>query len=412
MKYTKLIYFILLALVVSDTFLYISFVGALNVNNATYISTALHYISIGIMLYITLGTSNKSDVPSSINFLFKIWLFWVIFEWIRGFFIAQDYWDYKFLFLPSLSFSLIPLVLYLGNDLDILKINLKYVFKYLFPFGFIFIPLALATNDELYSRLMIGISFFILLIPYINKKRKLLVLIVAITSMVIVLDFRSNVIKCVFSFGLLGIYFLRNYINLFWLKIFQLVLFSAPIILLFLAVNGKYNVFEDMSSSESVTVTTNSGDQEDLMDDTRTLLYVETLLSLNNTTEWIIGKSAIGSYMTDYFYNDGGDINGRRFGSEVGILNIILRYGIIGFLSYFLLLFVVSWIAISKSSNYLSKMIGLFIAFRFTYSFIEEFTQYDTNFYFFWLVIGLVSSSQFRNMTDDEIENYLSLENE
>ncbi|MNU07373.1 hypothetical protein D3C72_2529360 [compost metagenome] len=40
------------------------------------------------------------------------------------------------------------------------------------------------------------------------------------------------------------------------------------------------------------------------------------------------------------------------------------------------------------------------------FSFVEEFTQYDMNFYFFWLAIGLASSNEFRSMNDNELKNW------
>jgi hypothetical protein len=103
--------------------------------------------------------------------------------------------------------------------------------------------------------------------------------------------------------------------------------------------------------------------------------------------------------------------NGRniRYGCEVGILNTLLMNGIVGIVIYFLLLSVVSFTAINKSNNMLAKMLGLFITFRWTYSFVEEFTNYDLNFYFFWIAVGFVSSESFRNMTDEEIIDYFKL---
>jgi hypothetical protein len=52
-------------------------------------------------------------------------------------------------------------------------------------------------------------------------------------------------------------------------------------------------------------------------------------------------------------------------------------------------------------------MLGLYISFRWLLSFIEEFTHYDLNFYFFWLAIGLVSSTGFRDMSDNEIKKFI-----
>ena len=116
----------------------------------------------------------------------------------------------------------------------------------------------------------------------------------------------------------------------------------------------------------------------------------------------MFGEGGAGKYKSKYL----GDINGWRYGSEVGILNILLYDGIIGVMIYFLLLFAVSFIAIYRSNNYLSKLLGLFIASRFLLSFIEEFTQYDMNFYFFWIAVGMVSSSHFRKISDEQLKKY------
>lgn len=411
MKYSKYINFIFIALIISDAFTYISWVGALNIDSATYIMTALHYVSISIMLYIGSKTYVKEEIPYTLRNLYLLWIWWLVFNFVRGAFLAQDYWEWKFLFLPSLAFTLVPLAFFVGFDPEIGKINLRLVLKYLFLFGFAFIPLALATNDELYSRLMIPSSLFVLFIPYLKNKWKFLVILVALTSMLVVIDFRSNIIKIFFSTALLPIYYFRKYIGLFLIRLAHLSLFLIPIILFILAVTGRYNIFAETADNESYTISDSGGEDEDLMFDSRTFLYTEVFLSINSTTEIVIGKSAIGSYKTDFFDDGiGGTINGKRFGSEVGMLNIFMRYGLVGVIIYSLLIFVVSWYAINRSNNILAKMLGLFIAFRFTYSFIEEFTQYDLNFYFFWVAIGLVSSSRFRNMDEDEIKNYLQFE--
>jgi hypothetical protein len=92
MKYSKQIYFTLIALVLTDAFRYISMVDALNIENATYISTFFNYISIAILFYITKKEGfGFNEIPKSIQNLIKIWLIWSIFNLIRGIFIAQDY---------------------------------------------------------------------------------------------------------------------------------------------------------------------------------------------------------------------------------------------------------------------------------------------------------------------------------
>lgn len=410
MKHTKLILFTIVSLIFTDSVRYISWSGTLNIDSATYICALLNYISLSIFIFIASTSYSKDLIPFSIRSWYKIWLLWLIFNLIRGAFLSQNYWDWKFLLLESMFFSFVPLAYFLGQDLDIVKFIFKFIISYLFAFGFLFIPLTLITNPELYSRLMIPIGLFILFIPYLKSKWKLLVIIVALTSMLMVLDFRSNILKIGFSVMLLPIYYFRKFIGKNLIRWAHLILFALPLVLFILAVSGVYNVFEKASDNEGFTVAdSQGGEEESLTADTRTFLYVEVLSSLNNSGNLLIGESASGKYKTDYFDLVEGNGN-YRYGSEVGILNILLYHGVIGVVIYFFLLLTVSYVAIYQSNNILSKMLGLFIAFRWTFSFVEEFTQFDLNFYIFWIIVGLVSSATFRNMNDDEIKNYLKLE--
>ena len=410
MKYSKIVLFTLIALVISDFFKYLSWVGGLNFDNSTSISSLLNYTSIFIMVFIASESKWNDEIPNTIKNWFKLWMFWNIINLLRGALLAADYWDWKMLFLSSFFFSLIPLAFFLGKNLDIVATIFKFVLKYLFPLGFLFIPLTLATNEELYSRLMIPISLFILFIPFLKFKWKFLIIVVAATSLLMVIGFRSNIIKIAFSVILLMVYYFREYLRKSWLKLVQLILFLIPLVLLSLAITDQYNVFERTSTEVGYSSINSKGEEENLMADTRTGLYVDVFNSLNNSSDWLFGKSAIASYESEMFFDTGGAINGKRYGCEVGILNILLRNGLIGVTCYFLLLFTVSGYAIKYSSNILAKMMGLFIAFRWAYSFVEEFTQYDLNFYFFWIAIGLVSSVQFRDMTDKEIRIFFELQ--
>jgi len=407
MKYSKLIIYTLFAFVITDVFRYLSWVEALDVNNATSITTFLNFISLGIFIYIANKEGWRNNgVPKSIQLLLKLWILWNIFNLLRGAFRASNYWDWKFLLLSSVFFSLVSLVFFIGKNIQLAKIAIGFSLKYLFPFGFLLIPLAFSTNEELYSRLMIPVSLFILFIPFLKFKLKLLIIVVALTSIFMTFGFRSNIIKIGFSVFVLFFYYFQDYIKLSWLRLSHRLLFIAPILFFALAIMGKYNVFYEASKKEGFGVVNNLGEEEDLMTDSRTFLYDEVLSSLNRTGNILIGESASGSYQSDFFYDDGGAMEGKRNNSEVGILNILLLYGVIGVVIYFVLLFRVSSIAIYHSSNILAKMLGLFIAFRWTYSFVEEYTQYDLNFYFFWIAIGMVSSSSFRRMSDNDIRNY------
>jgi hypothetical protein len=250
---------------------------------------------------------------------------------------------------------------------------------------------------------MIPISLFILFIPFVKWRWKLLIVLVAIVSVSIALGFRTNIIKITFSLILLLIYYLRVFLNLRILKLLHLFTFLVPIILLGLAIWGNYNFFTNIAENNAGnTVENKDGKLEDLAGDSRTFLYVDIFSTLNRTGHWLIGEGAASKYDT-VFFDDLGDGRGR-YASEVGMLNILLNNGLIGVIIYTLLLFTISRIAITQSNNMLCKLIGLFIAFRWLISFIEEFTDFDLNFYFFWIVLGLVSNYTFRKLTNKEIK--------
>lgn len=409
MKTSRLITFILIALIITDSFTYINMVNELNIGFATYISSFLNYISLIFILYIAKKNSNETEIPASVTQLYKFWLFVIIFNLLRGFFVAKDYWDWKFLLLSSVAFSLVPLAFFLGKNLYLVRLIFKFTISYLFVYGFFFIPISLKTNPELYSRLMIPISLFILFIPYLKFRWRILILIVAIVSILMVINFRSNLIKIAFSCLILAVFYFRRLIGKKIIVTACFALFALPFIFFTLAVTGKYNIFETISKKEGYTTINKEGVEENLMLDTRTFLYMEVISSLKESGNWLWGESGSGSYKSKWFYNDGGAINGKRYRSEVGILNILLYYGVIGVIAYLILLYKVSFMAIKSSKNKLAQMLGLFIAFRWTYSFVEEFSQYDLNFFFFWIAIGLVSSKTFREMSDQQIKSYLLL---
>jgi hypothetical protein len=401
----KVIYFILISLVITDSFRIINNQGFIRIESATYIAAFLKYISLFIIIRYAYKSKWHNDIPNDIKNIYKVWLWWLVFELFRGAILAQDYWDWKFLMLSSVPFSLVPLIFYFGKSLKIVKYNFNFVLKFLFPFGFLLIPLSLIASLELYARIMISVNLFILFIPYVKFRWKILIIGVAVISVLFHLGFRTNIIKVAFSFVLLSSYYYRKLISQRILRLAHFTLFIVPVILLFLGINNKFNVFKYLSEQKPYYTQSRTGGVESLTADTRSFIYYEVLSSIAKTGNWIIGEGASGGYYS--IWREA--INNKRYGSEVGILNILLYDGLIGVIIYFSLLYFVSLTAIKKSNNYLSKMLGLFIAFRWTTSFIEEFTQYDLNFYFFWLAVGLVSSTAFRMRSDEELKSFFKL---
>lgn len=408
MKYSRLILFTLISVILTDIYRKLGAVGSMNLDSGTTVATILNYSSIAILIFLAWKVGfEKKETPQAIRYLFSLWVIWNILSLIRGSFFAEDYWDWKAILLYSLAFSFIPMTFFLGRNIDFAATVFRFVIKVLFTFGFILIPLSFVTSIELYSRIMIPIGLFIVLLPFLKYRWKLLVIIVAAISILMVIGFRSNIIKITFSVVLVIIYWARNYIPKISLRFLRFFLFALPLVLLTLAITGKYNIFSELGSQEGYTTLNTKGEVENLMADTRSGLYRDVLATMEQSENWLMGEGAGGRYQTERFDYLG---DGRgRYGSEVGILNILLYHGLIGVSIYFLLLFTVSYYAIRRSNNTLAQLLGLYIAFRWTYSFVEEFTQYDLNFYFFWITVGLVSSTRFREMSNDDIKQYLEL---
>jgi len=407
MTFRKLILFNLILLIISDALLYI---GNMGISNEFLVPVALtaKFLVLFNLIYFAKKSNWRDGLTKTTSALFIIIFVWNVITVIRGAFLAKDYWDWKFLFFNSGLFFLIPLAFFIGKSLSLTKAAFNYVLRFLFLFGFLAIPLALVTNPQLYSRLMLPVSFFIVMIPYVKPRDRLLIITVAIVSVLMVLDFRTNVIKIAISFLILFTWYFRRVISVAWFKILHVLLFFVPLVLLFLGVTGQYNVFSKASENDSYVVKDNKsnvGEDESLTADTRSFIYIEVFKTLTNQDSWIFGESAVGKYKTESF--DNLVENNERFGSEVGVLNTLLYSGIIGAVLYGLLLFIVSHNAIYYSNNWLCKMLGLVIISRWVLFFLEEFTQFDLNFYFLWIIIGLVSLKQFRMMNDAQVSQFL-----
>ena len=409
MKYSHILIFSVIAVIISDIILNIENAGQIDIGKATYIKTLLAYTVIIILLINAFKSKSKKNVPAPITVIFIAWIFVNLANIIRGFFLAGNYWDWKYLLLNAIGFSAISLVFYAGNSLVLSKKIFNFYLKYVFLFGFLIIPLALLADDHLYSRIMLPVSFFILCIPYLKKKWSVLIVIVSVVSILMAISFRANIIKIAFPLVLLVLYYLRNYISKIQLKFIFGLIFLAPLIFFYLGISGKYNLFEQLSENENYSYDNENYEdyEQNILADTRTFLYIEVFDTLLEAGALPFGVSAAKGYKSIWFFDTGGAIKGIRYDTEVNFLNIILHFGVLGIVVYFLLLLMISYYAIFRSNNALAMMIGFVIAFRWSFSFLEEYTQFDLNFFFFWLFAGLVSNSNFRAMSDEQMMKYL-----
>lgn len=412
MAYTTIVLISFVFILIADIIVRInSFVGVSN--GSTELVALCNFISAAGLLVLYFKFHWKDKMPHKALLIFKLFMAWSLFEFVRGGFNANDYWDWKHLLL-SYSFSiLIPLAIVAGLNYEVNVKTFRFILNKLFLFGFLFIPLARVTDYELYARVVMAVSWFILFVPYLRLRWRVLIFIVAGISIAMDVSYRVNVLRILFPIILLFIYLNRRLIKIRTLNLCASILFCLPMVLLSLGVNGQFNVFKENVFDFDMSVVRGGYVAEtNISDDTRTFLYEEVFYSmLKRDSSFLIGEGGVAGYETQFFANvESFVLNERgRYGSEVGFLNAILYSGTVGVLLYALMLVVSAFYGINRSKNYLCKMLGIFLAFHWVIFFIEDITAFNMNFYCIWLAIGLCLSNKFRGLTDIEIKQFFTL---
>lgn len=363
------------------------------------------------VLYVFWKSKEKYfDLKESSNFRFvMIYLLFNILNIIRGLFIANGYWNFKDLFVNSLAL-LVPLVAYFSSNKLLLQKIFSFYVKYVLPLFFIFIFM---ISKEAYGVYLSAVIFLLLFFPALTLRWKLILLTFVLVLVLSGLGARSNVIK----FGLSIVFSLLYYFKFFLGKSFfqgiKNILFILPLILFALAITNTFNVFkiDKYIKGDYSTVSDNGNGKvvkENLKADTRTPLYLEVLFTAKKYNSWLLGRSPARGNDTKLF-SSLSKITGskERISNEVSILNVFTWTGIVGVFLYFLTFFSASTLAISHSNNIYSKIVGLFIAFRWLYAWVEDFNNYSLNTFVIWIMIGFCISKSFREMSDAEIKVWI-----
>lgn len=345
------------------------------------------------------------------------WLVLVFVNVGYGVFMAENYWDWKNLINNTITF-LMPcaaLVFYQPNRLGpILSYWLKYalwIFAFLAPF----------MGSDAIGRYLVPFCFLALFFPILPKKLKLCVLGAFAITILIGQDSRSDMLKFCVSILLAYIahwkWFLKK--SEILLNSIRFAGFLLPIVLLILGFTGIFNIFQIQEtlgvSDEEYTITnTSTGEKISMAQDTRTFLYIEEAESAINHNYVLQGRSMARGCDSPFFawmIDDqlSGDYHpGERASSEVSILNVFNYFGLIGVFLYFLIFWNAVKLAISDSNNIYIKVIGLYVTFRWTFAFVEDFSRFDLNMLFLWIMIGICYSPYWRGMTDNEIKQWVN----
>lgn len=368
----------------------------LQLSFSTYVSIV--FVLFGVGLTLKLAFDEEDNTIDCRNLVLML-LFWNFVTIVRGAINAESYWDWKVLIFSNMPALLIPSAALLGCKLFAITDLLLFIRKYYFITVLLLLFIVGLPSKIIY--LWSPIYFFILAYKYLPLRKRYFIFILAFFLFFADMSARSNLIRLTVAVALcLSFWWISRHQHI--ISTIHKTLSVLPFLFLFLGLSGTFNVF-DMNSylDAKVEVKNDEGKKDNLLADTRTGLYKECLSSMEKKGSFIFGEGGCGKYHSILFQNK--QIGKNRYASEVGALNILLYSGIVGLFLYWMVFVYASYKAINDSANILSKLIGLFIIFRWNYFFVEDFTTFNTNFFFLWLMIGMCLSPQFRYLTDEEI---------
>lgn len=370
-------------------------------------NTIIHWILSTLTLFFCYLCKKKFYNPiykKNIPYI-TYYLIWIIICIIRGVFTANNYWEWKFL-IGAIFGLLLPFLVYAFSIPFVLQKVFRYWIIIALP---CFVFIALFITKDAYGFYLAPLLVLLIFLPTYNLKWKIIFVILGILAMTADLGARSNAIKFAVSFLLLFLYYFRHLIPVKVFKYAQISFFIIPFIFLFLGISGIFNIFsmdDYWGSHETRKVTSDGVITEDLAADTRTFIYIEVIESALKHHYVIQGRTpARGNDSMSFGLMMGDDLKTgkyERFANEVGILNVFTWTGIIGVILYSLIFFRASFLAIYHSNNIYVKLIGLFVAFRWMYSWVEDHFNFRIMSFTLWIMISICFSESFRRMNNSE----------
>ena len=364
-------------------------------------------ISLIILIAFFLSRYYFFDKRNEDNMLI-VWMYllWNLVSIIRGVFVAEIYWDWKALIGNTMALML-PIVIFSATNKMVVQSLLAFFIKYALP---LFLVSIFIIRTDAYGFYLIPVSFLVLFFPALTKRQKMLLLFISAIVIVADLSARSNVIKFGVPFFVLLLYKFRKVISVKIMEILRIAIFVVPLILFILGVTGTFNVFnmdEYIKGDITVVGMDNYGDrvEQKMTTDTRTFLYKEVLESAINNNYWLLGRTPARGNDSDSFGYLTAELTGRyeRISNEIGLANVFTWTGIIGVVLFSLIFFRASYLAVNRSKSIYAKMLGIYVAFRWLYSWIEDVNDFSLNYFMLMVMIGLCFSESFRNMTNKDI---------
>ena len=333
------------------------------------------------------------------------WMLLVSVSCAVGTTFCRDYWDWRDFINNILNYSICitAMVVYMPELFqDALHLLHKHIWK-------LFIVLALFLSSDGIGKFMIPFSFLALFYPLLNSKYRKFVWLALGITILLGYDGRSVMLRFLFCMAV-GLFSLRLEVEKYARKFYWLF-FVLPFVFFTLAATGTFNIFQ---KGEEVYVE-NEDQGKVSTADTRTNLYEEVIATSQDRGTVLFGNTPARGYYSTWMAEiaDVSDITGsihygERGNTEASVLNVFMHFGIFGMIIYFLLFLRASYLGIFRANNKYMSIIGLCVAFRYLMGWVEDFTNFDLNMFYIWAMIGMCYSPYFREMTDEDFEEWFN----
>lgn len=370
-------------------------------------NTTLWWSISGIILIIYgLATYYFYDRANRGNMIFiYLYMAWAMICVIRGAFVAEMYWDWKLLTNNFMIFML-TLISFAATNKVLMQSLLSYYVKYLIP---LFIVFFMIIRTDAYGFYLMGVSTMLLFFPVFTLRQKFILIICTAIVLFSDLGARSNILKFLIPALMLVPYYYRKLFPIKILELLRLLMFVLPITLFILGATDIFNVFkikEYMNKDVRIMGLNERGvrEEESLIGDTRTFLYEEVINSAIDNKYVFFGRTPARGNDSNTFGLIQFQWTGRyeRESNEIGLANTFTWLGLVGVIIYSLIFYHASFLAVNRSNNIFIRLMGLYIAFRWFYSWIEDHQTFSLNYLMLIAMWGMCLSESFRKMTDKQ----------
>lgn len=395
----------------------VAFIGERQTCTIQYISLTASLAITLYFYYLIYKNRKEANIIPDYKKIMNLYLLYVIFTFIRGFWVIEFWTDDTRSLVNGTLLMLMPIIIwYFSNPDKFSQLLSFWSKKWIVPS---IIILLLFFVKEGYAHLLAPAYFLILFYKELPKKYRRYVWI--ILAMVIYggLSARSNVLRFAIVVLLSYLFIVKQIFRN--LKRFSWSFFAIlPIVLLLLGTLGIYNPFKALSNNANLNI--NFAEAQDKTgtviqkanEDTRTFIYEGVLATSLKNDSWLIGRTFVRGYEVDQLF--GVEVyqiiferTGRmeRTSCEVGILNPFTWMGLIGLLLYSLMILAPSWYGVFRGRNKYVQCIGIILAFRFMFSFIEEMQTFGWNTITLWLMVAMCISPKFLKMNNNEMKIWI-----